>query len=61
MSSMTHANQQAAVAAAARPCNGLGRGYQWNVSVSMAMSSHLEFTQDIATKRPARHLGGQPT
>ena len=61
MSSMTHATQQAVVAAAARPCTGLGRGYQWNASVGMTMSSHLEFASDIATKRPARLHGGLPT
>ena len=61
MSSMTHATQQAVVAAAARPCTGLGRGYQWNASVDMTVSSHLEFGTAISTKRPARHLGGQPT
>ena len=61
MSSMTHANQQAAVAAAARPCADLGRGYSWNASVGMSMRSHVEFVKDITTKRPARHLGGQPT
>ena len=66
MSSTTYANQQAVVAAAARPCNGLdrGRGTSWNASVAMAVGSHLEFmecTPIITTKRPARHLGGQPT
>ena len=60
MMHMTLAAQQAAPAADARPCIGLGRGYEWNASVAMTMSSH-EFAKDITTKRPARHLGGQPT
>jgi hypothetical protein len=60
MKHLTLATQQAAAAAGARPCSMLGRGHVWNASVGMAMSSY-EFTQDITTKRPARHLGGQPT
>ena len=61
MSSMTHATQQAVVAAAARPCADAARGYLWNGAVGMTMGSHIEFASDIATKRPARHLGDRPT
>jgi hypothetical protein len=56
------ANQPAAVAADARPCDGLGLGHQWmNLSGAVAVSTY-EFMRTISTtKRPARHLGGQPT
>ena len=60
MKSTTYAIQQAAAAADARPCDGRGHGFTWNASVDMAVGS-LEFMQTISTKRPARHLGGQPT
>ena len=56
----TYATQQATPAADARPCDGRGHGFTWNASVDMAVGS-LEFMQTISTKRPARHLGGQPT
>lgn len=56
----TIAPQQGHMAAGARPCGVLGGGYQWNASVAMTASS-FEFEKDITTKRPARHLGGQPT
>jgi hypothetical protein len=56
----TLALQQAAVAADARPCGDRGHGSTWNASVVMAAGS-LEFMTIISTKRPARHLGGQPT
>ena len=61
MKCTTVATQLVHVAADARPCNGLGLGHQWtNASVGMATSTY-EFMQTISTKRPARHLGGQPT
>ena len=56
----TLAPQQGHSAAGARPCNGLGHGYQWNAMAWMNLSS-IEFVKDITAKRPARHLGGQPT
>jgi hypothetical protein len=56
----TLAPQQGHTAAGARPCNGLGRGYQWNAMAWMNHSS-IEFVKDITAKHPARHLGGQPT
>lgn len=55
----TIAPQQGHMAAGARPCDGRGHGY-WNASVGTTLSS-LEFVMDVTTKRPARHLGGQPT
>ncbi len=68
MSSTTYAPQQAAVAAAARPCAAACAAparasvRMWNAAVGMsAVASHLGFVQDITTKRPARHLGGQST
>jgi hypothetical protein len=60
MKDTTLALQQAAVAADARPCGDRGHGSTWNASVVMAAGS-LEFMTIISTKRPARHLGGQPT
>jgi hypothetical protein len=61
MKCTTLATQTATVAAAARPCDARGLGHQWNnASVAMAVSTY-EFMQTISTKRPARHLGGQPT
>jgi hypothetical protein len=58
----TIAPQQGHMAAGARPC-GLGLGYQWNAMAAMTVSStdSIEFVKDITAKRPARHLGGQPT
>ena len=56
----TTATQQGHMAAGARSCSVLGGGYQWNASVAMAVDS-FEFTPVTTTKRPARHLGGQPT
>jgi hypothetical protein len=56
----TIAPQQGHTAAGARPCNGLGHGYQWNATAWMSLNS-MEFVKDITTKHPARHLGGQPT
>ena len=60
MKNHTLVQQQALMAAGARPCSGFDRGYQWNLSMAMAESSH-EFAQDITAKRTARHLGVQPT
>jgi hypothetical protein len=60
MKHTTYATQQAIVAADARPCGDRGHGFTWNASVAMAAGS-LGFMQTISTKRPARHLGGQPT
>ena len=60
----TNAPQQGHMAAGARPCDGLGHGYQWNATAWMTLgmtSSTNEFVQDITAKRPARHLGGLPT
>ena len=56
----TLAPQHGHMAAGARPCNGLGRGDQWNAMAWMTQSS-IEFVKDITAKYPARHLGGQPT
>lgn len=62
----TQAPQQGHMAAGARPCIGLGHGYQWNATAwmtdsSMAQNAFPEFVKDITAKHPARHLGGQPT
>jgi hypothetical protein len=59
----TLAPQQGHMAAGARPCNGLGLGYQWNATAPMTVSSMnpIEFVRDITAKRTARHLGGLPT
>jgi hypothetical protein len=56
----TIAPQQGHPAAGARPCAALSHGYQWTAWMSMTVNS-LEFVRDIATKRPARHLGAPPT
>jgi hypothetical protein len=56
----TNAPQQGHMAAGARPCSVLGGGYQWNASVVMWTDS-FGFATTITAKRPARHLGGQPT
>lgn len=60
MSSTMYAQQQAPVAASARPWTALGHGTQLNVSVAMFARS-MCFVNDITTMRPARHLGGLPT
>jgi len=60
MKDTTYAVQQAAAAADARPWTGLDHGSTWNAPVAMA-ASFLGCMQTISTKRPARHLGGQPT
>ena len=59
----TIAPQQGHMPAGARPCDGLGHGYQWNAMAWMTLSSTdtIEFVKNITAKRPARHLGGQPT
>jgi len=56
--STTFAPQAAFVAVAARPCTGLAHGYQWRAAVS---DMNLEFMNETTIKRPARHLGKQPT
>jgi hypothetical protein len=56
----TIAPQQGHMAAGARPCAAAGHAYQGNAWVSMTVSS-FELVRDIATKRPARHLGAPPT
>ena len=67
MSGTTYAPQQAALAAAARPCAvACGSPWHdstrmWNAAVGMPAVASLGFVQEITTKRPARHLGGQPT
>lgn len=73
MTQTTHMNQVAHVAAGARPCAGATRGraayatlasnpLEGNASVVMSMSwQRDQFSKDITTKRPARHLGGRPT
>ncbi len=65
MKNTTLVQQQALVAAVARPCSGLDRGYQWNLSIATAAiataMSSLEFAMGITAKRTARHLGVQPT
>lgn len=58
MSSTTYAPQEAAMAAATRPCTGLGRGTQWNVAMCTGLA---EFGNDIATKHPAQRLESIPT
>ena len=60
MKDTMYAVQQAAAAADARPWTGLDHGFTWNASVAMVGGS-LGCMQTISTKRPARHLGGQPT
>jgi hypothetical protein len=55
--STTFAPQAAMVAVGARPCNGLVHGYQWRAAVS---DMNL-FMNETTIKRPARHLGKQPT
>jgi hypothetical protein len=59
MSSTTFAPQAALVAAGARPCDGLGHGYQWRAAVTSFMNSN--FMNETTIKRPARRLGKQPT
>jgi hypothetical protein len=59
MKTITYATQQAAVAAETRPWT-LGHGSTWNAAVAVD-ASFLGCMQTISTKRPARHLGGQPT
>ena len=49
---------QMALAIGARPCKGLVHGYQWRAEVS---DMNLNFMNETAIKRPARHLGKQPT
>lgn len=73
MTQTTHMNQVALAAAGARPCAGATRRcatyafltdapLEGNASVVMSMSwQHAQFSKDITTKRPARHLGGRPT
>jgi len=56
--STTFAPQAAFVAVAARPCTGLAHGYQWRAAVS---DMNLAFMNETTIKRPARHLGKQPT
>jgi len=58
MSSTTYAPQLAHVAVGARPCDGLGHGYKWRAAVS---DMTLNFMNETTIKRPARHLGTQPT
>jgi hypothetical protein len=48
---------QMALAIGARPCKGLVHGYQWRAASDM----NLNFMNETAIKRPARHLGKQPT
>ena len=48
----------ALVAVEARPCTGLAHGYQWRAAVS---DMTLNFMNETSIKRPARHLGKQPT
>jgi hypothetical protein len=65
MTFTTYATQQPAVAADARPWTELGHGSTrdaatGNAAVAM-VASFLGCMQTISTKRPARHLGGQPT
>ena len=57
--STTFAPQLAPVAVGARPCDGLGRGYQWHAAVASVMN--LNFMSETTIKRPARRLGKQPT
>ena len=58
----TFAPQQAAVAAAARPCAGSAAAYQGNSAVVTMWASTTDwFAKHLTTKRPARHLGGFPT
>jgi len=56
MNRTAFATQVAPLAAVTRPCSGFGHGSQWR---DMAMCG-LDSTNDITTKRPARHLG-KPT
>ena len=56
--STTFAPQAALVAVKARPCTGLAHGYQWRAAVS---DMTLNFMNETTIKRPARHLGKQPT
>lgn len=62
----TTAPQHGPLAAAARPCSALGRG--WNRSVGMTQGMSVEFAiefgttlADVTTKYTARHLGSLPT
>ena len=57
--STTFAPQAALAAADARPCTGLVHGYRWRAAVSIDMN--LNFMNESTIKRPARHLGKQPT
>ncbi len=57
--STTFAPQLALVAVDARPCEGLVHGYQWRAAPSSDMTTN--FMNETAIKRPARHLGKQPT
>ena len=59
MSSTTFAPQAALVAAGARPCTGLVHGYLWCAAIPVDMN--LNFMNESTIKRPARHLGKQPT
>ncbi len=61
MSSTTYATQQAPVAVGARPCDGLVHGYKWRAAAAMSSDMILNFTNETAVKRSARHLGKQPT
>ena len=57
--STTFAPQAALAAVDARPCTGLVHGYRWRAAVSIDMN--LNFMNESTIKRPARHLGKQPT
>ena len=57
--STTYAPQLARLAVGARPCEGLVHGYQWRAALSSDMTTN--FMNETAIKRPARHLGKQPT
>ena len=57
--STTYATQLAKLAVDARPCTGLVHGDQWRAASPSGMN--LNFMNETAIKRSARHLGKQPT
>ncbi len=59
MNRTTFAPQMALVAVGARPCDGLGHGYQWRAAVMS--DTNGSFLNETTIKRPARRLGRLPT
>ncbi len=53
----TLAQHLAPVAGAARPCAGIGFGYQWRTVEPNEMASHAMKSVNLTTKRTPRRLG----